>query len=310
MSQSAIKIMELTKSIKGNVIINNISFNIPKGSVTALLGPNGAGKSTLMKLLSGAIKPEFGTMILLGGNIKDPSIRSQVGYIPEHLEFPPRATPYNYLFQLCVLNSMNAITAQEHIHLFAHHFDFESFLNKRFSTLSAGMKQKIRIAVGFMRQHLELLLIDEPTTNLDFLARESFFKFLKQQIKETKLSILYSSHILSEVTRLAHHLLVLDQGKIVQNSSLTVDDSSSRIKSYSLVVNNIQKALQILQSHKFDAYQTSDHYLLLTLKSDQNTGDFLDLLRNHKIEIYSFSEQPFIELFTRFSNPDKLINTK
>ncbi len=289
----------LSKSIGGQLIINNISFIIVKGKITAIIGPNGAGKTTLMKLIMGTINPNLGSILVLDDMIEKSSIREQVGYIPEHLEFPPRSTPKHFLRHLCILNSFTFQQAQNHICQVAKNLEFGSLLNKKFSTLSAGMRQKIRLAVGFMHQDLQLLLVDEPTTNLDILTREVFLNFLEQNVRENGLTVFYSSHVFPEVKRIADYLLILHEGSVVGQYDFSKKALEQKTRNYLLHVDNKQLAIRVLETNDFSVSLIHNDSLLLKLQSQQKSNDFIDLLREHEIQIHSFTEDPHMEVFSQ-----------
>lgn len=292
-------VKNLKKSVAEQLIINNISFSIMKGSITAIIGPNGAGKTTLMKLIMGTIKPDSGSILVLNDVIENPIIREQVGYIPEHLEFPPRSTPKHFLRHLCILNSFTFQQAQTHICQVAETLEFSSLLNKKFSTLSAGMRQKIRLAVGFMHQDLRLLLVDEPTINLDILIREVFLNFLEHNVRENSLTVFYSSHVFPEVKRIADYLLILHEGSLVGQYDFSKKSLDQKTRNYLLRVDNKQLAIRVLKTNNFSVSLIHNDSLLLKLQSQQTSNDFIDLLREHEIQIHSFTEDPHMEAFSQ-----------
>jgi len=292
-------VKNLSKSIAGQLIINNISFIIVKGKITAIIGPNGAGKTTLMKLIMGTINPDSGSILVLNDVIEKSSIREQVGYIPEHLEFPPRSTPKHFLRHLCILNSFTFQQAQNHIYQIAKNLEFGSLLNKGFSTLSAGMRQKIRLAVGFMHHDLQFLLVDEPTTNLDILAREIFLNFLQQNVRENGLTVFYSSHVFPEVKRIADYLFILHEGSVVGQYDFCESILKHKTRNYRLRVDNIHLAVRVLEANGFSVSLIHNDSLLLKLQSQQKSNDSIDLLRKHDIQIHSFTEDPHVEAFSQ-----------
>jgi ABC-2 type transport system ATP-binding protein len=159
------------------------------------------------------------------------------------------------------------------------------------------MRQKIRLAVGFMHQDLKLLLIDEPTTNLDILTREVFLNFLEQNVRNTGLTVFYSSHIFPEIKRIADFLLILHKGSIVGHYDFYKKNQKPR--NYLLCVDNKQLAIRVLEANNFSISLIDNESLLLKLQPQQSSNELIDLLREHEIQIHSFTEDAYMEAFSQ-----------
>ena len=292
MTNQVCTVRSLTKSINDQLIIRDISFEVARRKITAIVGPNGAGKTTLMKLILGAIKPDSGQITVLDDTIENQDVRKQVGYVPEHLEFPRRASPRHFLRHLCILNSFTFNQAKVHIQEVAKILEFEDFVNHKFLTLSAGMQQKIRFAVGLMHQNLQFLILDEPTKNLDIITRQRFLEFLEQMVKENDLTVFYSSHIFPEVKKISDSLLVINQGSLLGHF-----DQETDIRNYILHVTNDQLAIEVLEIKNFTVSLIQDNSLLIKLQPHQEPSDFIDLLRKHDITIHSFINDYYVEAY-------------
>lgn len=299
MTSYACSVNQLVKVIKGNVIIDDVSFKIPQGRITSILGSNGAGKTTIMKLILGTIKPTSGEIILFDEVIEEKEGRKKLSYVPEHLEFPSHSTPKHFLRYHCVLNGFTFNEATPFIKSLAKTLKFTDFLNQRFSTLSAGMTQKIRFALGFTRKNPQFILLDEPLANLDILTRDFFLEFLRTKIAENETTLFYSSHILSEVKQLSHHLLLLSKGRFVEEYDLEGLLQKKKSYYYRLLVDNPTKAQEIFTAEGItfstEDSQFGERTLVVLLNETKEANDIIDLLRRQEIGIYSWSEDPYFE---------------
>ncbi len=200
-----IKISSLNKTFGKNKILKDIQLQIPQGSLFALLGPNGSGKSTFLKCLLDIVPADSKKFTSLV------SKKECIGYVPQNPAFPKNVKVCEIIdfFEYISPIPVNVAYKKE----LMQDMGILSFTHKNFSQLSQGMKQKVNILQCFMFNS-SFIIMDEPTAGLD-PAMSYYVKRILRQKKEEKKTVLFTSHIMSEVEELADEVAVLIEGEIV-----------------------------------------------------------------------------------------------
>jgi ABC-2 type transport system ATP-binding protein len=198
----------------GQVIgLNDVSVSVPAG-ITGLLGPNGAGKSTFMKLVTGQLKPSKGRVTVLGEPIWDnPAIYFQIGFCPEQDSFYERMTGFEWVGALVRLNGYSeraAADAAQHALQVVGLLDAK---DKKIGAYSKGMRQRVKLAQALVHDP-QLLILDEPLSGMDPLARRHTIRMIKDWARVGK-SIIVSSHILHEIEAMTSNILLINNGRIL-----------------------------------------------------------------------------------------------
>jgi ABC-2 type transport system ATP-binding protein len=198
----------------GQVIgLNDVSVSIPAG-ITGLLGPNGAGKSTLMKLLTGQLKPSKGSIRVLGEPIwANPSLFFRVGFCPEQDAFYDRMTGLEWVSGLTRLNGYSEAEAKSAAQTALERVDLLEAANKKIGSYSKGMRQRVKLAQAIAHDP-ELLILDEPLSGMDPIARRRTIRLIKDWARAGK-SIIVSSHILYEIEAMTSNILLINNGRIL-----------------------------------------------------------------------------------------------
>lgn len=208
---NVIEINQLTKSYGKARGIVDVSFHVEQGEIFGFIGPNGAGKSTLIRTLLSLIYPTSGSATIFGKDcIKyAPEIKKDIGYLPSEIFY------YDNMKVIDLLRysaSFYKKDCTERIHELAEIMELD--LHKKIDDLSLGNKKKVGIVQGLLHEP-KLIILDEPTSGLDPLMQKKFFDLLKEENKKGA-TILFSSHILSEVQKLCDRVAIIKEGKIVQ----------------------------------------------------------------------------------------------
>lgn len=224
------KVFELTKQqrkesatdLKTAVAVDDISFTCEPGRIFSLLGPNGAGKTTTMRMLSTLFKPTSGS-ILIGGTdaVKHPEeARRKIGFLTGSTGLYARLTPNELIRYFADLYGVSKTDyEQRKIHLFDL-LNMHDFANKRIGKLSTGMKQKVSICRTMIHDP-QIVIFDEPTSGLDVITAENIIQLILDCKRQGK-TVIFSSHIMSEVDLLCDDLAIVHKGRIV--SSGTMED--------------------------------------------------------------------------------------
>ncbi len=203
----------------GQVIgLNDVSVAVPPG-ITGLLGPNGAGKSTFMKLITGQLKPSKGDITVLGERIwGNPALYFRIGFCPEQDAFYDRMTGLEWVTALVRLNGVGEQRAAEMAHHALEVVDLLDAANKKIGAYSKGMRQRVKMAQALAHDP-DLLILDEPLSGMDPIARRRTIKMIKEWGRAGK-SIIVSSHILHEIESMTANILLINQGRILAEGNV------------------------------------------------------------------------------------------
>jgi ABC-2 type transport system ATP-binding protein len=216
----SIKVEHLTKIYGTQKAVDNISFEIPAGQVVGFLGPNGAGKSTTMKMLTGFIPPNHGTVTICGIDIEEYPLqaRAKIGYLPEH---NPLYTDMYIREQLLFMANLNSVSkAADRVDEIIELTGLTLERKKKIRQISKGYRQRVGLAQALIHNP-EVLILDEPTSGLDPNQIEEIRKLILKIGKEK--TILLSTHIMQEVELMCERTIIINRGQIV------VDDLTANL---------------------------------------------------------------------------------
>jgi len=203
------------------VAVSEVSFTCRSGEVYGLLGPNGAGKTTTLRMLSTVLSPTSGTALVNGHDVlREPdAVRKSIGFLSGNTGLYGRLTPREVLTYFGNLHGMENGQIDARIAELAELLDMQDFLTKRCDKLSTGMKQKVNVARTVLHNP-PVLVLDEPTSGLDVLAARTIVNFIRKSREEGK-CVIFSTHIMGEVSRLCDHLAVIHKGRLQFDGTLT-----------------------------------------------------------------------------------------
>lgn len=293
----ALKIENLHKSFGKNTIINGLSMSIPENTIFGFLGKNGAGKTTTMKMILGFLKKDEGSIKVFGEEVSFGQSKTNrfIGYLPDVPEF------YGYMTAKEYLNLCGAITGLSKNEIENKSEELLELVglrdvNKRISGYSRGMKQRLGIAQALLNSP-KLLICDEPTSALDPLGRKEILDIILK-IKDST-TVIFSTHILSDVEAICDHVVVLDKGKNVLEGSI---DELKNIKRKNTIKIRFKsdKELKAFKSlDKFSNMLTNEKGDTLYLTDEDNQLKDLDILYElYKLNIFPIEikiEEPTLE---------------
>jgi Cu-processing system ATP-binding protein len=214
---SAIELKSVKKHYGPSAAVDDVSLDLPEGQTVALVGHNGAGKTTLFKLMLGLTRPTAGFIRVLGedpGTRAGREARNNIGYLPENVVFSGALTGREMLKFYASLKGRTAAECDKLL----QQVGLGEARNKRVSAYSKGMRQRLGLAQALLGEP-RLLFLDEPTTGLDPLVRQSFYE-LVGELRGRGVTALLSSHALSELEARIDHVVILDRGKVLAVGSL------------------------------------------------------------------------------------------
>nr|WP_317360229.1 ATP-binding cassette domain-containing protein [uncultured Tyzzerella sp.] len=272
----------ISKNYKENEIVNNINICLKKGSIYGLLGRNGAGKTTIMKMILGLTKANSGTISVLGKDpIVEKSVLKKVGCMIETPGFYPNLTGTENLEIFARLRNLPISRVKEVLE-----FVNLSYNDKKlFSKYSLGMKQRLAIANAIIHKP-EVLILDEPSNGLDPIGISELRNFLKN-LANSGVSIMVSSHILSEIEVLSDYIGILHNKTIIENIDLSNwnNKTSSSLK---LNINDNLKCMNILTEKlnlQKDNFELIDNNILILSNLCIEENDIIKVLISNNIKI-------------------------
>ncbi|MDM7998820.1 MAG: ABC transporter ATP-binding protein [Dehalococcoidia bacterium] len=247
-SDVMIETRALTKKFGKLVALDSLDVKVQKGVIHGFVGPNGAGKSTTIKLLVGAIRRTSGEGLIKGYPIGSVDARRVIGYSPERPSFYKDWTAFDYLVHMAALSGIKPDEAERRSQELLNWLELSDFANVKVGGFSAGMKQRLSIAQA-MSHRPELLVLDEPTANLDPDGRMSLLEKLKGLPREQGVTVFISSHILSELEFLIDSVTFINKGRTVAEDSVKVMKEEIALNRYVLNTSNNQAVMKALQGH-------------------------------------------------------------
>ncbi|NEZ41158.1 ABC transporter ATP-binding protein [Paenibacillus alvei] len=282
-----IRTTRLTKQYGEQIAVHDLNMHVKKGEIYGFLGRNGAGKTTTIRMLLGLIKPTHGDVEIFGERLTDKpkEILSRIGSMVEHPGFYENLTAYENLLinaKLMGVYKRNALEeALETVGL-------QEETRKLVGQYSMGMKQRLGIARAILH-HPELLILDEPTNGLDPIGIKEMRKLIRSLAEERKITVLISSHILSEVEQLADQLGIIHEGKLLEE--ISIGELHQRNRKYiEFHVSNDNKAAMLLESQAgIHDYEIHDGGWMRVYSLVGEQYKLNKLFVQHDIDVYSMT---------------------
>lgn len=222
-----VDIHHVSRSFGSVQALRDVNLSLEPGTI-GLVGNNGAGKSTLLKVLLGLLKPDTGEGTILGCDIRRGSreLRGRVGYMPEVAAIVPMLKGAEFVAFAGDLYGMPHRDARRRAHEVLNYVGLGELRYRRLEEYSSGNLQRLKLAAALVHDP-QLLLLDEPTNGLDPAGRTAMLQLLEDLIAETGKSVILCTHLLGDVERLCHQIVVLDRGTVVRAG--TMDEMRAQI---------------------------------------------------------------------------------
>lgn len=274
----------LSKEYDGVYRVQELDIRIKEGDIYGFLGPNGAGKSTTMKMLLGLVKPTSGTIEIMEKPFNEKNLRDILASVGSLIESP------SYYGHLTGRENMEIIRRlldlpKKNIEEAVHIVRMENQMEKKVKTYSLGMKQRLGIAMALAR-FPKLLILDEPTNGLDPAGIEEMRELIKMLPKQYGMTVMISSHILSEIDQMATVVGIINQGCLIFQERMSVLDMQ-REPQIILRTSDNNHAFQLLK--KANPQRTTDGLQIGAL-TDEQTGAVVQCLCSNGISVYRVEE--------------------
>jgi ABC-2 type transport system ATP-binding protein len=208
-----IEIRNLRKTYGSTVAVDDVSLDIAAGQTFGLLGPNGAGKTTLMHLLTGALRPDSGTIQLLGGSVLDAAIRAKIALAPQALALYDGLTAAENLAFFGKIYGLAGARLRERVDSTLDFAGLTDRRNDRVGTFSGGMKRRLNLACALIHDP-EILFLDEPTAGVDPQSRNHLLESIAALAVQGR-TVIYTTHYMEEAERVCQRVAIMDHGKIL-----------------------------------------------------------------------------------------------
>lgn len=285
-----LEVKNVYKQYANHLALNNVSINVPRGSIFGLLGPNGAGKTTLIRIINSITAPDKGEVLLNGKNLSIQDT-ANIGYLPEERGLYKKMKVGEQALYLCQLKGLSKTETIKRLKYWFEKFEIESWWDKKVEELSKGMAQKVQFITTVLHEP-ELLIFDEPFSGFDPVNAE----LLKREILELQAkgaTIIFSTHNMDSVERLCENIALINKSQVVLTGSIkdirkqfsnnkltvTLSNCSSPLKNDFIGANllNIKNENNIIQAE-------------FSLNSNTTPNDLLTYLTT-KGTIHKFEEQ-------------------
>lgn len=282
---SILSLRNVKKRYHNHTAVDDVSFDIPDGSIFGLLGPNGAGKTSLIRIITGITGADSGEIIFNGENINN--IRAaQIGYLPEERGLYKKMKVGEQLMYLAQLKGLSRRDAKKAIDYWFEKFDIADWWNKKIQELSKGMQQKIQFVATVMHDP-KLIILDEPFSGLDPI-NTNLIKSEIDELNDKGASIVFSTHRMEQVEEICEHIVLINQGKKILEGR--VDDVKEAHKENKYKIGFKGRLPSSLSRDSFTVLEDTDDSLLIQIKPRHDSNELLNELMGKGVTIQSYNE--------------------
>ncbi|MEC7917244.1 MAG: ABC transporter ATP-binding protein [Pseudomonadota bacterium] len=287
----ALSINNLKKTYKGGLdALKGIDLDVEEGDFFALLGPNGAGKSTAINVISSLVTKSSGKVEILGIDIdQNHSLaKKELGVVGQEVNFNQFEKVSNIVINQAGYFGLSRKKAKENGEYFLKRLDLWDKRNEVGRNLSGGMKRRVMVAKALVNKP-KLLILDEPTAGVDIELRRSLWDFL-QEINEQGTTIILTTHYLEEAERLCRNIAIIDEGEIVENTTMVKLLGKLEVESFVLDIDKSLSKRELIEN-KYQIKLLNDKQLSVTLEKGQKLNDVFSYLSENQISVLSMRNE-------------------
>ena len=229
--------------------LNDINLALEKGKIYGIIGPNGAGKSTTLSTIMGLVLPSSGHGSIKGHYFGSVEAKAIIGYVPEFPSFYSDMSCLEYLVYMGQLANLSYDESLTSSLKWIREFDLQEHMLKKVTKFSTGMKKKVGLIQALLANP-EILLLDEPTANLDPTSRYEIILTLKKLVKQKEMTILISSHVLTELETIIDHVIMINKGSVIINQPLDIVLNQFNLKHVLVSCSNNEALIAYLKDKK------------------------------------------------------------
>ncbi len=280
-----LSLKNVVKRYHNHTAVDDVSFDIPKGSIFGLLGPNGAGKTSLIRIITSITAADEG-QVLLDGEVLNSYHPSQIGYLPEERGLYKKMKVGEHLLYLAQLKGLSYKDAKSKIQHWMNKFEIQDWWDKKIEELSKGMQQKIQFIATVLHEP-KLIILDEPFTGLDPVNTN----LIKEEIHELNrngCSIIFSTHRMEQVEEICTDIILINQGQKVIEGRVDKIKESNKENLY--VIEFDGKLPENIDRSHFEIVEDTNKKLVIKIKDGHDSNEFLLALINSGIHIKAYQE--------------------
>ena len=303
-----IEICDVSKSYQRHLALNNISAQIPSGEITGLLGPNGAGKTTLIRIINQMIVPNTGHLRYKGELLNQTHLK-QMGYLPEERGLYKSMTVGNQLLFLCRLRGMSNGDAFKQIDYWLNKFEVYNWKHQKIESLSKGMAQKVQFIAAIVHDP-EFIIMDEPLSGFDPINVDLIMTELNE-LKSNGKTILLSTHNMQSVQDICSHILLLNKGEKLADSSFSELQKKYQSKKFIVRYRGTKIAFENALWTDFELMNQEEigeglFEAILIQRGERSVDDLISNIKGHvSIEFVSRKRLNMQEIFLDLVNNEK-----
>lgn len=287
MSDVVVELRNVSKRIRNKLIIDNLSFAVQRGEVYGFLGPNGAGKTTTIRMMVGLMSITEGEIIIEGHNIKTDRAKAMehVGAIVENPELYKFMTGRQNLIHFARMSTKKV--TPERIDEIVKLVDMSQVLDKKVKNYSLGMRQRLGIAQALLHNP-SILILDEPSNGLDPAGIRELRDYLRRLAKEENISILVSSHMLSEIELMCDRVVIIQNGRFIGERVLDPNAQSNQQsnKAVQFRVGQLAETKELLAAKELECVIHEHDQVITCMLEHEQIPELLAYLVQHGIRIY------------------------
>lgn len=286
MSDTILEIKNVSKYFGKTKVVDNVSFDVKKGEILGFLGPNGAGKTTTIKMILGMLSIDEGSISINGFDVKKnfEKAMENIGGIVENPDLYGYMSAVDNLKLYAKIRKVNYSEVYKALEL----VNLTKSMNVKVSKYSLGMKQRAGLALSLLHSP-KILILDEPTNGLDPVGIKDLRDILKKLTKEQGMSVLVSSHILSEMELMCDRVVMINNGKFVKEQNLNEEQDVQNLDvEYEIKVKQTEDAINILKEHAKEV-KTEEDKIFIKINKDE-ISELIKTLVMKNIDILSVFE--------------------
>ena len=280
-----LRLQNLKKYYATQKAVDDISFDIKRGSIFGLLGPNGAGKTTLLRMITGIFYPDGGDILLDGAVFNPAEDIQKIGYMPEERGLYKKMKIGEQAIYLAQLKGLSKQEATEKIKYWFQKFEMESWWNKKVEDLSKGMSQKLQFVITVLHEP-KLIILDEPFSGLDpvnaNLIKDEIFNLAKRGS-----TIIFSTHRMEQVEEICDHIVLVNLGKKILDG--TVAEVKQKFKENIFSIQT-SEPFTVQDNSIFNVVKTENNKIHVKIQEGYQSNDVLSYLLKEQVNIIGYNE--------------------
>lgn len=286
--ENILSVRHLKKYFEAHKAVDDISFDISKGSIFGLLGPNGAGKTTLLRMITGIFYPDEGEIFLNGEPFVATKDISQIGYMPEERGLYKKMKIGEQILYLAQLRGMSYSEARRKALFWIKRFELTSWWDKKVGDLSKGMQQKVQFISTILHEP-RLLILDEPFSGLDpintNLIKEEIFELARKGT-----TIIFSTHRMEQVEEICRNIVLVNKGKKILDGPVDQIKQNFKKHEFSITLSGIPEEIPEQETTSFLIEKVQEQTLIIKLKEGSSNNEVLQYFMQKGYGINNFRE--------------------